>query len=159
VLAIFDTPWKGGSGVKRFFSDFQVAPIFRYNSGHPFTLLAASDVNGDRHSTNDRPIGAARNTGMGPDYMDFDMRLTKTFKVHEKASVQFVAEAFNLFNRDNFASVNNVVGAGFGLPLAAGGSGSPTFNVHGANTGANTPLGFTSVVAPRTLQLGLRIGF
>ncbi len=159
VLAIFDTPWKSGTGVKRFFSDFQVAPIFRYNSGHPFTLLAASDVNGDRHSTNDRPIGAARNTGMGPDYMDFDMRLTKTFKVHEKTSVQFVAEAFNLFNRDNFASVNNVVGAGFGLPLAAGGSGSPTFNVHGANTGANTPLGFTSVVAPRTLQLGLRIGF
>ena len=28
---------------------FIVSPIFRYNSGHPFTLLTGVDVNGDRH--------------------------------------------------------------------------------------------------------------
>jgi hypothetical protein len=159
VLGIFDSPWNGESNWARVFGGFQLSPIFRYNSGRPFTLLAGTNVNNDRHSTNDRPIGAARNTGLGPDYIDFDMRLTKRFKMGERASLQLIAEAFNLFNRDNFGSVNNVVGPNFALPVTAGGSGSTTFNVHGGNTGANTPLGFTSVIAPRTLQLGLRIGF
>src|SRR5258708_5778812 len=162
VATIFDSPWTGGSGASgwsRVMSGFQLAPLGRHNSSQPFTLLAGTNVNNDRHSTNDRPIGAARNTGQGPDYIDFDMRLTKRFKMGERASLQLIAEAFNLFNRDNFASVNNVVGPNFALPVTAGGSGSTTFNVHGGNTGANTPLGFTSVIAPRTLQLGLRIGF
>src|SRR6476469_166091 len=69
VATVVDTGNSGG----RVFSNFQFAPIFRYNSGHPFNLLAGADVNGDRHSTNDRPIGAARNTGLGPDYMYSDM--------------------------------------------------------------------------------------
>jgi hypothetical protein len=157
VLAtIADTGNFGG----RIFSGFQLAPIFRYNSGHPFDLLAGADVNGDNHSTNDRPIGAGRNTGLGPDFIDFDMRITRRFKIGEKASLQLLAEGFNLFNRTNFASVNNVVGPSFGLPTALGGTGATTFNVSG-NSAANpsTPLGFTSAFPMRQLQLGVRIGF
>jgi hypothetical protein len=157
VLAtIADTGNFGG----RILSGFQLAPIFRYNSGHPFDLLAGADVNGDNHSTNDRPIGAARNTGLGPDFIDFDMRISRRFKMGEKASVQLLAEGFNLFNRTNFASVNNVVGPSFGLPTALGGTGATTFNVSGSSTaGPSTPLGFTSAFPMRQLQLGIRIGF
>ncbi|HEV7552389.1 MAG TPA: TonB-dependent receptor, partial [Candidatus Angelobacter sp.] len=156
VATIVDTGNSGG----RLFSGFQLAPIFRYNSGHPFNLLAGADVNGDRHSTNDRPIGASRNTGLGPDFMDFDMRISRRFKMGERANLQLLAEGFNLANRTNYASVNNIVGPNFGLPVALGGSGSTTFNVKGsAALSPSTPLGFTSAFPMRQLQFGLRIGF
>jgi hypothetical protein len=139
---------------------FELSPIVSYNSGHPFNLLAGADVNGDRHSTNDRPIGAGRNTGIGPNYVTLDMRLARSVKLSEKASVQFLAEGFNLTNRTNFASVNNVVGPLFGLPLSAGGAGATTFNVHGSSgLSPSQPLGFTSIFAAREIQLGVRMSF
>ncbi len=151
IATVVDTGNSGG----HIFSNFQLAPIFRYNSGHPFNLLAGADLNGDRHSTNDRPIGAARNTGLGPDYMDFDMRITRRFKMGDRADLQILAEGFNLANRTNYASVNNLVG-----PKVFGN----TFNVHGVavdptTTSVATPLVFTSAFPMRQLQLGIRIGF
>jgi hypothetical protein len=157
VATIVDTGSSGG----RIFSGFQLAPIVRYNSGHPFNLLAGTDVNGDRHSTNDRPIGAARNTGLGPDFVDFDMRISRRFKMGERANLQLLAEGFNLANRTNFASVNNEVGPNFGRPVSAGGQpGFTTFNVSGsASRPASAPLAFTSAFPMRQLQFGVRIGF
>ena len=67
-------------------------------------------MNGDNHTTNERPIGAPRDTGLGPDYFDFDVRLSWQTQVGEKANLQITAEGFNLANRTNFASVNNEVG-------------------------------------------------
>jgi hypothetical protein len=88
------------------------------------------------------------------------MRIARRFKMTEKTDLQFVAEGFNLFNRLNYASVNNVVGPNFGLPTAIGGSGATTFNVHGSPQPlSNIPLAFTSAFPARQLQLGLRIGF
>src|SRR5579859_3829182 len=147
IATIVDTGNNGG----RLLSGFQLAPIFRYNSGHPFNLLAGADLNGDRHSTNDRPIGAARNTGLGPDFMDFDMRITRRFKMGERANLQLLAEGFNLANRTNFASVNNIVGR-----TVIGN----TFNVKGSSAlSPSTPLGFTSAFPMRQLQFGIRVGF
>src|SRR5258707_9882071 len=110
-------------------------------------------MNAYRHSTNDRPIGAALNTGLGPDYIDFDMRITRRFKMGDRANLQILAEGFNLANRTNYASVNNIVG-----PRVQG----STFNVHGfaadaATTSLATPLVFTSSFPMRQLQLGIRI--
>ncbi len=99
LLSIIDT---GNGGGHALFSGFQISPIFRYNSGHPFNLLAGADVNGDRHSTNDRPIGVARNTGLGPDFFSFDMRLSRRIKLGERSDLQFLAEGFNLANRTNY---------------------------------------------------------
>jgi carboxypeptidase family protein/TonB-dependent receptor-like protein len=149
---VLDTP-----GKNPVLSGFEFSPIVRYNSGHPFDLLAGADVNGDRHSTNDRPIGAARNTGQGPDTLDFDMRLTRQFHLGEKAKLQFMAEAFNLINRANFASANNVVGAACKICGALGG----TFNLSGSSNGfrPTDPSGFTSALSPRQVQLGVRLSF
>lgn len=153
--AVVDSPWKDP-----FLRDFQVSPIVRYNSGHPFNLLAGADVNGDRHSTNDRPIGAARNTGQGPDYATFDLRLSRSFHLGERVNLQLLAEGFNLTNRTNYGSVNNVVGPTYGLPTALGGAGATTFNVHGsALVSPSSPLGFTSALPKRQIQLGLRFSF
>jgi hypothetical protein len=127
-------------------------------------------VNGDNHTTNERPIGAPRDTGLGPNYIDFDARLSWQHKLGERASVKFTAEGFNIANRTNFAGVNNEVNPLFALPTTAPwfGQGETTFNVHGirpfnAGGGAaitpSTPLAFTSVFPMRQIQLGLRFSF
>jgi Carboxypeptidase regulatory-like domain/TonB dependent receptor-like, beta-barrel len=155
VASVIDSGKFGG----RALSGFQFSPIIRYNSGHPFNLLSGSDVNGDRHSTNDRPVGAARNTGQGPDFMSFDMRIARRFRMGEHADLQLLAEGFNLFNRVNYASVNSIVGPRFDLT-----PGFTTFNVQGVKVDPTTtslasPLAFTSAFPMRQLQFGIRIGF
>ncbi len=162
IAGVFDSPWK-----QNILSGFQLAPIFSYHSGHPFNLLAGGEVNGDNHTTNERPIGAPRDTGLGPDYIDFDTRLTWAHKLGEKANLQFTAEGFNIANRTNFASVNNEVSPLFAIAAAEGGLGETTFNVHGIrpfNAGGgtatpSTPLAFTSAFPKRQIQLGVRLSF
>jgi hypothetical protein len=159
ILGVFDSPWR-----QNILSGFQLAPIFSYHSGHPFNLLAGGEVNGNNHTTNERPIGAPRDTGLGPNYYDFDARLTWKHKMGEKANVQVTAEGFNIANRTNFASVNNEVGPLFGF-----GSTFTTFNVHGVRPGTaapgggtvtpSTPLSFTSAFPKRQIQLGVRLTF
>jgi Carboxypeptidase regulatory-like domain len=151
------------TGTKRgLLSGFQLSPIVKYNSGHPFDILAAgTDINGDRHSTNDRPLGFGRNTGQGPDYSDVDLRLTKSFKVGEHGALQFVAEAFNLFNRTNFASVNNEVPTvnGFANPAKVSTNLSGSFLNPQTISPGGAPGAFTSALPRRQLQLGARFTF
>jgi hypothetical protein len=146
IAAIAQSPWQNS----RVLSGFELSPIVSYNSGHPFNLLAGADVNGDNHFTNDRPPGAPRNSGLGPNYATFDMRLARKFRLSENASLQFTAEGFNIANRTNYSSVNNLVGAIF----------APPFNVHGtAAVSPSQPLGFTAALPRRELQLGVRLSF
>jgi hypothetical protein len=160
VAGVIESPWKNP-----FVSGFQLAPIFTYNSGHPFNLLAGGEVNGNNHTTNERPIGAGRDTGLGPSYTNFDMRLSWQHKVSEKAKLQLTAEGFNIANHTNFASVNNEVNPlfGIGAPCPIAGTcatGNTTFNVHGSSAlSPSQPLGFTSAFPKREIQLGLRLTF
>jgi len=154
VAGVLETPWKN-----QVLGGWQLAPIFRYNSGHPFDILAGgTDINGDRHSTNDRPLGIGRNTGLGPNFYDFDMRLTKAFKMGERSQLQFIAEGFNIFNRTNFASVNNEVPTLNGFTNVAPNS-SGFFVNPGVVSPGGAPLAFTSAQAKRQLQLGARLVF
>ncbi|MGA7139399.1 MAG: TonB-dependent receptor [Terriglobales bacterium] len=167
VAGVLDSPWK-----QSILSGFQLAPIFTAHSGHPFNLLAGGEVNGDNHTTNERPIGAPRDTGLGPDYIDFDARLSWQHKLGEKSNILFTAEGFNIANHTNYASVNNEVSPLFGFNTGipgVPGSAFTTFNVRGIKPGAalagggtatsSTPLGFTSAFPMREIQLGLRFTF
>jgi len=148
IAGLLDSPWKN-----RILAGFQLSPIFTYNSGHPFNLLAGGEVNGNNHTTNERPIGVGRDTGLGPSFTNFDMRLSWQHKIAEKANLLLAAEGFNIANHTNYASVNNVVGPLFGVT-------NPTFNVRGsALLSPSTPLGFTSAFPKREIQLGLRLTF
>ena len=143
--AVIDSPWQS-----RALSGFELAPVVSYNSSHPFNLLAGADINGDNHFTNDRPPGAPRNSGIGPNYVDFDMRLSRAFKLGERYTLQFTAEGFNIANHTNYASVNNIVGAAF----------APPFNVHGTSlVSPSQALGFTAAFPKREIQLGARLSF
>jgi len=61
VAGVIQSPWQG-----RILSGFELAPIFRYNSAHPFNLLAGTNVNNDRHSTTDRPPGVDATPALVP---------------------------------------------------------------------------------------------
>lgn len=154
VYAVFQSPWRNP-----ILRDFTLTPIYRANSGRPFNLLAGIDVNGDRSSNGDRPLllingqpvqAIPRNIGKGPSFHTFDMRLTRAFRFSESLGLEITAEAFNLFNRQNYSSVNNTVGASF----------PTTIDVTGREgVGPSSPLGFTSAFDPRRIQLGAKLRF
>jgi hypothetical protein len=152
IAAVLESPWKGGrdpSLAARILSGFTLSPIVRGNSGRPFNLLVGADINGDHHSTTDRPPGAGRDTGLGPNFWTFDLRLARRFALGEKANVQLMAEGFNILNRTNFATVNNTVGVI-----------GPPFNLSGRRDRTpSQPLGFTAAQPMRQIQLGLRLAF
>ena len=154
VYGVFTTPWKNP-----FLRDWTLTPIFRANSGRPFNLLAGVDVNGDRSTNGDRPLlrlngldqgAVGRNIGKGPAFATFDLRVMRRFTFGEHMSLDLMAEAFNLFNRLNYSSINNTVGTFV----------TTTVDVRGNhNVGPSGPLGFTSAFDPRRIQLGAKFRF
>jgi Carboxypeptidase regulatory-like domain len=90
-----------------------------------------------------------RNQFRGPDYIDFDMGLFKTFQVKERLTFGLGAMAFNVFNHPNFNLPDNGVGDPLfgqitsmqGVPASPYGNG----------------LGYDSSV--RTVQLSLKMTF
>jgi hypothetical protein len=141
-LVAFGT-WNAPAGI-------MLSPIFRAYSARPFNLLVGFDLNQDRHQNTDRPPFAGRNTGIGPNFWTFDLRLNRAINLgSERRSVDLMIEGFNLFNRLNFASINNTVGV----------MASP-FNVTGRKDRTpSQPLGFTSAYDARKIQLGVRLKF
>jgi hypothetical protein len=84
------------------------------------------------------PAGAfgslGRNTMIGPGLVNLDLSLAKSFKIREAVTIQFRAEAFNLFNHPNFNQVNRIVN-------------DPTFGQ------------IQNQLDPRQLQFGMKVVF
>lgn len=85
----------------------ELAPIFRFVGGQPIDPLAGSDLNGDGSGANvDRAyryhgIPYARNAFRNRNFKVVDLRFLKTFRLGERAKLQFSTEMFNMLNVDN----------------------------------------------------------
>jgi outer membrane receptor protein involved in Fe transport len=91
-----------------------------------------------------------RNQFRGPDYIDFDMGLFKTFQIRERFSLGIGATAFNVFNHPNFGLPDNYLGdATFGQITTM--QGTPT------SPYGSAALGFHSSV--RVVQLSAKLNF
>jgi hypothetical protein len=87
---------------------------------------------------NNRGFGnLGRNVLRGPNQQRFDIGLAKKTSISENVSTEFRMDVFNLFNRANFATPNNVIGAA------------------GTDYGKITD----TVGGPRVMQMGLRFLF
>ena len=112
--------WRGAGGVRSFFADFIVAPIFEMSSGRPFNILTGQDTNNDLSSSTDRPNVAPDGTlvvpppfvtgtlGRNPASPSLTPRSTcasrATMRFGERLRLEVIAEGFNLFNRFNQAA-------------------------------------------------------
>jgi hypothetical protein len=111
-------------------------------------VLLGFDANGDTQANTDRPAYVGRNTGKGPGYASFSLRLAKEVQLSgDRMRIEGIVDAFNLFNRVNYSGVNNVVGT---MALADA-------RVEGdRNLAPSAPLAFTSASDPRQIQLGVK---
>ncbi len=103
-------------------ADFQVSSSFQFNTGKPYNALAGlaglrAAVRAIDPSTG-QPF--TRNSFTGPDFMSWDLRLSKIFKFGESRSMELLFEVFNLTNHVNLAGdpafgfINNYNSPNFG---------------------------------------------
>jgi hypothetical protein len=122
---------------------FQLSGMLQCYSALPLNITSGvTTIQG----TAGRPVvdGAflPRNSGEGPDFLSVNLRLSRRFPVRGRASLEALAEVFNLTNRENVVALNGNFGAG-SYPTSP----SPTFGQ------------ITAVGDPRSFQFGLRFAF
>ena len=122
---------------------FQVSGMLQAYSALPLNITSGvTTIQG----TAGRPIvnGAfiERNSGEGPDFFSFNLRVSRTFRIGERLQVEALIEGFNLTNRTNVVSMTGNFGAG-AYPMNP----SATFGQ------------ITAVGDPRAAQLGVRVRF
>lgn len=108
------------------------------HSGSPYSIFTGDDNYGT-DLFNARPAGVPRNSEIGPDYADLDVRWGYDFKIHPKEAdksptVGLSVASFNALNHPNGGAVDSTEGsADFGQVISYG--------------------------APRRMQLGMRMMF
>jgi outer membrane receptor protein involved in Fe transport len=117
--------------------------IFTAQSGQPYSARVNGDLNGDGNIRNDLAPGTRRNAYRLPAVIQIDMRVARDIPLAGRVQAQLIAEAFNLFNRDN---INSVVAMRYGL---AGTTLTPIANFGQPN----------GTAGERIVQLAARITF
>ena len=85
---------------------WELSGIFTAESGQPYSGFLGFDLNGDSNRSTDRTPGQGRNTFYTPKFISLDPRVTRNVNITERYKLQFIAEAFNAFNRANIIAVN-----------------------------------------------------
>ena len=103
---------------------------------------------------------AGRNSLNNPSRWNFDMSLFKNFRVHERQTVQFRAEAFNVFNHTQFEIYNPAKRNQPNNTLTCYGGASDNYSA-GAESclAGNSFLHPIDAHRPRTMQLALKFTF
>jgi hypothetical protein len=135
---------------------WSVAAILTGQSAPAYSAYVGFDLNNDTNARTDRVPGIGRNTFRGFTFWGFDPRVTREVRFGEQVKLQFIFEAFNMFNKTNFRTI--------GL---AGSTPSVNSIQFAAGTGANagklvrrsdfgTP---TENLDPRVIQLAAKFVF
>ena len=136
--------------------DYELSTIVTLQSPEFFTKFAGFDANGDIFGNNDRVGIEGRDTFRGTNLYTVDLRGSRTFRFHERQSLQVLAEAFNLANHVNIKYFNTVYGSAdfCNVSPVPGACGSGPFFLEGSpNPNYGTP---RAVFNPRQIQLALR---
>ncbi len=130
-------------------SDWTFSGIVTLQSGFAHSALISGDANRDGNAATDRVPGTIRNGFTTPNIYVFDARATKSIRFGERAKLSLIAEAFNLFNRSNLATVNT---GRYGIA-----SSSATVLT---NPAASTPFGGPrTFLGERQIQLAAKFSF
>jgi outer membrane receptor protein involved in Fe transport len=151
--------WSDNAFARALFSNYTLSGIVQFQSGTPYSALVGGDPNNDGNRANDRLPGTVRNQFTTPAVYQFDVRATRSIPIREQMRVRLILEAFNLFNRSNVATVNNIFFNYSGG--AAGTLTAPSFiTAFGTPRSFQSPAsGTTTFVIPRQLQLAVKFDF
>jgi hypothetical protein len=101
----------------------QVSGALFARSGFPYTGVVGLDADGDGFSANssfgDRPASLTRNSFRYPSTVTLDTSVAYDVRITGAQSLQIRFDAFNIANRKNIASWNNIVGLDPSNPPAA----------------------------------------
>jgi hypothetical protein len=151
---------RGHEVLGHIFNDWKISSIVTAGSGRPVNATVSGDPNQDGNYDNDRLPGYSRNAFTGPDYASTDLRLVRKIHVAPGYRIDFSADSFNLFNRDN----QRVEITSEGLTAEATTFTQYSTYVNGVPYPAyyQQPQDFlkpNAAFAPRQLQLGLKCVF
>ncbi|HYU78331.1 MAG TPA: TonB-dependent receptor [Vicinamibacterales bacterium] len=118
-----------------------VSAVVRARTGFAYTARGGNtvDFNGDGNF-NDRVPGTSRNQFRMPGNHSLDLRLSYSIPLRGDHKIQLTADAFNVYNHDNVATVNGTWGPNIAAPIVTFGAPLTYFN-------------------PREIQLALRYAF
>ena len=94
---------------KTLLKDWQVALVYSWQTGNPYTAFVNGDINGDENTFNDVAPGTARNQYRLPFQSSFDPRVTRRIGLGGTREVSLIWEAFNLTNRANYTAADNTL--------------------------------------------------
>jgi hypothetical protein len=81
--------------------NFRISTMTYMHSGSPINVYAGKDLNGDGQ-LNDRPLGTGRNSLVGPNLYEEDMRVSYDIPFREHYHLSLYSEAENLANHPNW---------------------------------------------------------
>lgn len=141
---------------KAIFNGFTISPIVSIASGKPYSATTSGNAPGSTSNALTGLVGAGgssrlpffqRNSFNFPTTANVDMRISRRFGLGEKMNLELLAEAFNLFNRQNITDLATRAYSISGTTLTA----DTTF---GNPTGAGN-----TIFRERQVQFGIRFAF
>jgi hypothetical protein len=147
ALSTVFQPSIAGSGLKAaLLNHNQLGVILQANSGLPFNIRAAQDLNFDG-VLNDRLADIERNAGRLGRVVNVDLRYSRFVPLKGASRIELFAEAKNVFNVVNVAGVNRILA-------------QSAVTAAGALTGTlPEPFPSQSGYDQRLVQLGLKVAF
>jgi hypothetical protein len=184
--AVAMSPWHKSGLAGLLANEWQIAPIFQWQEGLPYSLQAsgsapianaAGGINGSGTGSGYTSAqgnfsgfnyipGIGRNTFRARNNYGVDLKISKSVTYKERYSAEFSAEGFNLVNHQNITGMQStgyLLGGTAAAPAMtycgspATTGGAPPCNSGLANSITNSNSNFAWT--PRQLQLGIRLKF
>ena len=155
--AVVKSPWKTNGWAGWFTNDWQISPILQAQAGLPFTMTTAGSpaggvgagINGSGGGNGANRLDVmGRNTFRLPATWIQDLRVSKYVSFTERYNVELLADFFNIGNKQNITSVNN-------LGYTISGTSLNPNKLFGVAQNSNNNFFYT----PRQIQVGARIHF